>query len=117
MVHESSIKSKMLHWSSGGFAMDQSVANELCNFLDELALFAADTYRKADALRRMTEQRHFTTEAFRQAEGRTDANARLEALTASVARLREVLHLSQRDPPTLPTKPDPIDLSFLQNED
>jgi hypothetical protein len=97
--------------------MEKAVAEELCGFLDELSLFAAETYRTAKALEKMTEQKHFTPEAFRLAEGRTDASGRLEVLTASVAKLRQALHLSPKAPPTLREKPDPVDLSFLKEDE
>ena len=95
--------------------MEKVVAEELFGLLDELSLLAAETYRTAKAAEIMAEQGHFTPEAFRQAEGRTDADGRLEVLTASVAKLRQALHLSPKAPPTLPEKPDPVDVSFLRD--
>jgi hypothetical protein len=97
--------------------MEKAVAEELCGFLDELSLLAAETYRKVKALEQMTEHGHFTQEAFRQGEGRTDAAGRLVTLTASVAKLRQALHLSPKAPPALPEKPDPVDLSFLKEDE
>lgn len=95
--------------------MDKAVAEELCKFLDDLSLFVTETYQKAQALERMTEEENFTKEAFRQAEGRTDAVVRLESLSAHVAELREALHLSPTARPTLPEKPAAPDLSFLED--
>jgi hypothetical protein len=96
--------------------MDDKVAEELCGFFDELALFTAETYRKAATLEAMAEREIFTMEEFRQREGKTDADVRLAELTDTVARLREALHLPERVRPTLPEKPDVPDVSFLDEE-
>ena len=95
--------------------MNEIALNELCDYLDALSLLIAETYRKVYALEQVAKRVELTREIHRQAEGRTDAAGRLETLTEHVAKLRLALLLPEKDPPTLPEKPDAPDLSFLKD--
>jgi hypothetical protein len=94
--------------------LENNVAVELCAYLDSLALIAAETYRKVDALERVVKQIELTKGLHREAEGLSDAGERLASLTARVAGLRVALNLPPTVRPVLPEKPEPPDVSFLR---
>jgi hypothetical protein len=96
--------------------VNESAFVQLCAYLDELAKLTSEIYRKVDAMESVVKGLELTREFHRMREGKSDAGERLASLAEHVAGLRESLLLPASDRPTLPERPEPPNLSWMDED-